>query len=135
MLGIFPSIIQHEINNYENVKLVHQWVRLVNPRKVVAIKAEVEKLLKAGFSGPIPFTDWILNIVLVDKKKVTIWVCVKFRDINKACPKDNFATPLIDQIIDDCFGNKIFSLIERFSRYNQITIDLEEKHKTNFICP
>ena len=105
MPGIDPSIIQHEIKTYENDKPICQKLRLVNPRKAAAIKAKVEKLLKAGFIYRIPLTEWIFNLVPVDKNKGTIRVCIDFRDPNKACPKDNYPMPFIDQIIDECAGN------------------------------
>ena len=47
-----------------------------------------------------------------------ICVCIDYRDINQACPKDNFPTLFIDQIIDDCAGSEIFSLMDAFSDYN-----------------
>ena len=62
---------------------------------------EVEKLLKDGFIYPVSLTDWVSNLVSIDKKQGTICVCVDYRDINKACPKDNFPTPFIDQIVDN----------------------------------
>ena len=62
-------------------------------------------------------------------------MCTDFRDLNKARPKDNYPTPFIDQIIDDCAGDEIFSFIDGFSGYNQIQIRKEDKHKTAFICP
>ena len=43
--------------------------------------------------------------------------------------------PFIDQIIDECVGNEIFSFMDRFSSYNQITIRPKYQHKTTFICP
>ena len=128
------SIVQHEIKTYENAKLVRQKLRSVNPRKVAAIKAEVEKLLNARFIYPIPLIEWVSNPVPIDKKQGTIRVCIDFRDLNKACPKDNYPTPFIDQIIDECAGNDIFSFMDGFSGYNQITIHLEDQHKTSFIC-
>ena len=69
MPSIDPSIVQHEIKTYENSKPVHQILRLVNPRKAAAIKAEVEKLLKAGFIYPVPLTDWVSNPVPMDKNQ------------------------------------------------------------------
>lgn len=48
-------------------------------------------------------------------------VCINFRDLNKACPKDNYPTPFVDQIVDECAGNEIFSFMDGFSGYNQIT--------------
>ena len=135
MPGINPSIVQHEIKAYENAKLVRQRLRPVSPRKAAAIKAEVEKLLKAGFIYPVPLTDWVSNLVPLDKKKGTIRVCIDFIDLNKACPKDNYPTPFIDQIIDECVGYEIFSFMDGFFGYNQISIRLEDQHKIAFICP
>ncbi len=96
MPGIDPSIVQHEIETYENTKPIHQKFRPVNPRKVVAIKVEVEKLLKAGFIYLVPLADWVSNPILVDKKQGTIRVCINIRDLNKAFLKDNYPTPFID---------------------------------------
>lgn len=72
MPGIDPSTVQHEIKTYENAKLVRQRLWSINPRKVAAIKVEVEKLLKVGFIYPVPLTDWVSNPVPVDKKQGTI---------------------------------------------------------------
>ena len=56
-------------------------------------------------------------------------------DLNKACPKDNFSTPYIDQIIDNYAGSVIFSFMDGFSSYNQIEIFPIDQHKMAFICP
>jgi hypothetical protein len=57
-----------------------------------------------------------------------------FHELNKSCPKDNFPTPLIDQIVDECIGFKAFSFMDGFLGYNQIQIKPEDQHKTTFIC-
>jgi hypothetical protein len=96
MLGIDPNILVHEIKTYTGTKPVWKRLRPVHPRNVAAIKLEVEKLLKAGFIYLVSLTDWVSNLVLIDKKQGTIRVCVDYRDINKACPKDKFPTPFVD---------------------------------------
>jgi hypothetical protein len=78
---------------------------------------------------------WVSNLVPINKKQGTIRVCVDYRDINKAYPKDNFPTPFVDQIIDNCARSEIFSLMDGFSGYNQINIVPADQHKTPFICP
>jgi hypothetical protein len=83
----------------------------------------------------VALTDLVSNLVTIDKKKGTIRVCVDYRDINKACPKDNFPTPFVDQIVEDSTGSEIFSLMDGFSGYNQINIVPEDQYKTAFICP
>ena len=52
--GIDPNIVIHEIKTYLDAKPIRQRLRPINPRKVVAIKAEVENLLRVGFIYPIP---------------------------------------------------------------------------------
>jgi hypothetical protein len=131
MLGIDPDIVIHEIKTYPNAKPIWKRLRLVHPHKAATIKLEVEKLLKANFIYPVALTDWVSNLVPIDKKQGTIRVCVDYRDISKACPKDNFPTPFVD----DCDESEIFSLMDGFSRYNQITIVPEDQHKSAFICP
>eukprot|EP00253_Pinus_taeda_P003762 PITA_03762 len=57
MPGIDPAIVVHEIKTYPDAKPVRQRLRQIHPRKAAVIKAEVEKLLKAGFIYPIPLMD------------------------------------------------------------------------------
>jgi hypothetical protein len=56
-------------------------------------------------------------------------------DLNNACPKDNFPTPFIDQIHDDCARSEMFYFMDGFLGYNQIHIKPEDQHKTTFIFP
>jgi hypothetical protein len=134
MSGIDLKIVEHEITTYPDTKPVRQKLRPVNPKKEAAINLEVEKLLKAGFIYPIHLTQWVSNPVPVNKKQGTICVCTDFHDLNKACPKDNFPTPFIDQIIDEFVDCEAFSFMDGFSGYNQIQIKLEDQHKMAFIC-
>ena len=109
MPGINPRIIKHEIKTYPNAKLVRQRLRVLNPRKEPAIKEEIEKFLKVSFIYLVPLMKCVSNPILVDKNQGTIYVCTDFRDLNHACPKDNFPTPFIDHILDVC-GERSFLL-------------------------
>jgi len=135
MPGIDSSIVEHEIKMYLDVKSVRQRLCPLHPKKAAAIKVEIEKLLHVGFIYPVPLTDWVSNLVPVMKKQGPIRVCVDYRDVNNSCPKENYPTPFIDQIIDDCVGCEIISFMDGFSSYNQINIRPEDQYKTNFICP
>ena len=135
MLRIDPWIVEHEIKTYSNIKLVRHKLRVVNPRKAPAIKEKIEKLLKASFIYLVPLTKWVSNLVVVNKKEGKIQICIDFQDLNKACPKDNYPTPFIDQILDNCARDEIFSFMDGFSSYNQIQIKPKDQHKIDFICP
>ena len=71
----------------------------------------------------------------MNKKHEAIQICTDIHDLNRACPKDNFPTPFIYHILDECAGSEIFSFMDEFSGYNQIQIKPEDQHKTAFIFP
>lgn len=87
------------------------------------------------FIRPVDYEKWISNIVPVTKPTGGIRICTNFRDLNKACPKDDFPLPNIDMIIDLTVGNEMLSLMDAFSSYNKIMIALEDQSKIAFTCP
>ena len=82
------------------------------------MKKEIEKLLEVGFIRSIDYSEWMANIVLVKKPTGEIRVCIDFRDLNKACPKDDFPLPNIDNIVDAIASHEMLSLMDGFSGYN-----------------
>ena len=47
-------------------------------------------------------------------------MCVDYRDLNRAIPKDDFPLPHIDVLVDNTAQHNIFSFMDGFSGYNQI---------------
>ena len=41
----------------------------------------------------VEYPEWLANVVLVPKMDYKVRVCVDFRDLNKASPKDDFPFP------------------------------------------
>ena len=72
-------------------------------------------------------------MVPVLKKDGNVRICVDFRDLNKASPKDDFPLPHIDVLVDNTTGCALLSFMDGFSRYNQIKMALEDMVKTSFI--
>ena len=73
---------------------------------------------------------------MVVKKKNGKWrVCVDFMDLNKACPKDPFPMPRIDQLVDAIVGHPRMSFLDAFQGYHQIPLALEDQEKTAFVTP
>ena len=56
-----------------------------------------------------------------------------FTDLNKACPKESYPLPCINQLVDSTAGHQLLSFMDAFSRYNQIKIDETDQEKTSFI--
>ena len=102
MPGIDPSIVEHNIDTWHEVSPILQNKRPIHLSKAPTIKNKIEKLWKSGFIYPNAYTTWVSNPIPVNKNKGTIHACTDFCDLNLACPKDNFPTLFIDQIIDSC---------------------------------
>ena len=79
------------------------------------------------------YPEWLANIVLVKKANGKWRMCVDFTDLNKACPKDSFPLPRIDQLVDSTTGHKLLTFMDTFSGYNQIKMAEEDQEKTSFI--
>ena len=86
------------------------------------IGEEIAKLLAAGFIREVFYSDRLANPVLV-KKKIGKWrMCVDYTGLNKACPKDHFPLPRIDQIIDSTSGCEILSFLDAYLGYHRIAM-------------
>src|ERR1044072_6793799 len=94
------------------------------------IKEEVQKQLDAGFLKVNSYPPWVANIVHVPKKDGKVRMCVDYRDLNRASLKDDFTLPHIDILVDNTAQHKVFSFMDGFSVYNQITMALEYMETT-----
>ena len=72
-------------------------------------------------------------MVPVSKKDGKVWMCVDFRDLNKASPKDDFPVPHIDILVDNMAEHALLSFIDGFSGYNQIKMAPKDMENTSFI--
>ena len=57
---------------------------------LLKIKEEVKKQLDVGFLEVAKYPQWVANIVPMSKKDSKVRMCVDYRDLNRASPKDNF---------------------------------------------
>ena len=132
MPGIDLEIAQHDIDTHAHMVPVKQKLKCMRIEWLLNIKEEVTKQLKVGFIKPMHQAEWISNVVPVPKKDEKVRMCVDFRDLNKACPKDDFPLPHIDVLVDNIASSALMSFMDGFSRYNQIKIAHKDKTKTTF---
>ncbi|KAL0404041.1 UNVERIFIED_CONTAM: hypothetical protein Sradi_2044900 [Sesamum radiatum] len=88
--GIDPDVITHHLNVDPNIRPAEQKKRHFGPEKDKIIQGDVNKLLTAEHIRKIQFPEWLSNIVLVPKPGGKWRMCIDFRDLNKACPKDYY---------------------------------------------
>ncbi|RVW63637.1 Retrovirus-related Pol polyprotein from transposon 412 [Vitis vinifera] len=133
MPGLDPTIVQHHLPILPHARPVKQKLRRLHPRWSLQVKEEIQKQLSVGFLSVVEYPEWLANVVPVPKKDGKVRVCVDFRDLNKASPKDDFPLPHIDMLVDSTAGHPMLSFMDGFSGYNQILMAPEDMVKTSFI--
>jgi hypothetical protein len=114
---------------------VKQKTRKQAPEKQDFIIQEIEKLKQARLICEVAHPTWISNPVVVPKANGSRHLCVDFTNLNKACPKDPYPLPRIDQIIDSTAGCDLLCLLDAYSGYHQIKMAKEDEEKMAFITP
>ena len=87
------------------------------------------KLKQTGAIKEAFYPQWVDNTMVVKKKTGKWEVCMDFTDLNKACPKDLFPMPKIDQLVDATVGHPRMSFLDAFQGYHQIPLVLTIKRK------
>jgi hypothetical protein len=62
-------------------------------------------------------------------------MCVDYMSLNKACPKDPFPLPRIDQVVDSMAGCETLCFLDAYSGYHQIAMKESDQLATSFITP
>ncbi|RDX71034.1 hypothetical protein CR513_49656, partial [Mucuna pruriens] len=85
--------------------------------------------VRRGEENPI----WLANVVMVKKANGKWRMCTDYIDLNKACPKDPYPLPSIDQLVDGALGYALLSFMDAYSGYNQIKMHPQDESKIAFI--
>ena len=129
--GIDPSIAVYKLNEDPNARPIKQKRQSFNPERYAMIGEEVKNLVEAGSIREAYYPDWLANVVLVKKSNGKWRVCTDFTDLNRACPKDCYPLPGIDQLVDAASGHQLLSFMDAYSGYNQIRIDPNDEEKNS----
>uniref|UniRef100_A0A2N9IHQ7 Integrase catalytic domain-containing protein n=1 Tax=Fagus sylvatica TaxID=28930 RepID=A0A2N9IHQ7_FAGSY len=130
MPGIDPGLVAHSLNVEPGTKPVVQPARTFHTEVEAQITPRSEEIACCRFhQANSTSTRWLSNIVPVKKKNGQIRCCVDFRNLNKACPKDEFPLPNMDLLIDSAAGSAMFSFMDGFSGYNQIRMSPRDAEK------
>lgn len=90
MPGLDPAIAIHRLAIETDRRFVKQAPKRMHPDLAAKVEAEVDRLIMAKFIREVQYPVWLANVEPVKKKNGQIRVCIDFRDLNNACPKDDF---------------------------------------------
>ena len=109
-----PEFIYHHLNVNPLIVPKKQLPRRPSKELAEAVREEVAKLKQVGAIKEVFYPEWLANTVVVKKKSGKWRVCVDFTDLNKACPKDPFPMPKINQLVDATAGYPRMSFLDAF---------------------
>ncbi|GKB28815.1 reverse transcriptase domain-containing protein [Tanacetum coccineum] len=81
----------------------------------------------------VHYHDWLSNPMMVKKHDDSWRMCVDFKDLNKACPKDGYPLPEIDWKVESLCGFPFKCFLDAYKGYHQIQMAKEYEEKTAFI--
>jgi hypothetical protein len=119
MPSLDRSIVEHRLPIKPRYRPFQQYPRQCNPKIYPNIKAEITKLLEAGFIRQCHYAEWISNIVPVYKKNGKLRVCIDFRDLNKTTPMDGYPMPVANALVNAAAWHKVISFMHGNAGYNQ----------------
>ena len=112
--GVPRVVIEHKLAVCPDARPVKQKVcRQAQDRHDFIIE-EVQKLKAEGVVWKILHPTWTANPIVVPKHNLKKRMCVDFTDLNRACPKDPFPLPRIDQIVDSTAGCDLLCFLDAF---------------------
>ncbi|KAJ4821432.1 polyprotein [Rhynchospora pubera] len=123
--------IDHQIQLLPNAKPINLRPYRQSYYQKLEVEKIIEELLKNKFIQPStsPFAS---PVILVKKKDNTWRLCVDYRQLNACTIKNRFPIPMIEDLLDELNGAKIFSKIDLRSGYYQIRMKPEDVQKTAF---
>jgi hypothetical protein len=132
MKGIKGPMGEMKIPLKPDARPVKQRPYRMNPKYKQKIKIELDRMLEARIIEPVEEFEWIIPMVVQDKKSGEIKICVDLRKLNDACLHDSFPTPFTYEVVDNVVGHEVYSFTDGFSGYHHIIIAKEDRHKSTF---
>jgi hypothetical protein len=132
MKGIKGPMREMRIHLKPDARPVKQRPYRLNLKYKEKVNIELDRMLEAGIIELVGESEWIIPMVVQDKKIGEIRICVDLGRLNDACLHDPFPTPFTDEVLDNVGGQEVYSFIDGFSVYHQIQIAKEDRHKTIF---
>ncbi|GJR58195.1 reverse transcriptase domain-containing protein [Tanacetum coccineum] len=112
------------INSSQNAKdPVEGGVITLKSSKLVSLECAI------GIMKEIHFHDWLSNPVMVKKHDNSWRMCVNFKDLNKACPKDGYSLTKIDWKVESLCGFPFKFFLDSYKGYHKIQMAKEDEEK------
>jgi hypothetical protein len=127
------DLAQHGIDLNSTIALAHQAKYRLNPNYTTTVKQNIDKLLTVGFIQSIEEVTWLSPIIVIPKKNVKLRIYINFKKLNAATKKDPYPLPFTNEVLNTITWYEIYSFLDGYSGYHQISIVPKDKYKTTFV--
>ena len=108
---MYPKFICHKLNVDPKCNPKKEKPRRSSDIHFDTVKEKVDNLKGARTIKEVFYPNWLA-------KTGKLSICMDFTDLNKACPKDPFSIPKIDQPLNTTFGHSRMSFLNAFQGYH-----------------
>ncbi len=117
---------QHKIKLLPNAKPIKTKQGRWNPKYIVMLKEELDKLLEAGFIKLMETIEWISPMVLTLKKNGKLRVCVNYKALNKVTNKNWYLLLVCEEILEHVIRHEMYTFKDGYRGYYQVKITLKD---------
>jgi hypothetical protein len=99
----------------------------LNPIYKKKVEVEIDRMLEDGIIEPLEESEWIISMVVQEKKQGGIKIFVDLRKLNDAYLHDPFPTSYTYEVLENVGGQEAHSFTDGFTGYHQIKISPEDR--------
>ena len=125
-----------------HISLKNEITPVVQPPRHIAyalrpkLKAALDDLTRKGIvsdvDGP---TDWVSNLVVVEKKDMSLRLCLDPKPLNLAILRERFVIPTPADVQSQLAGKRVFSVIDMKDGYWHVGLTEASSYLTTFHTP
>ena len=123
-----------------HITLKENYTPVVNPPTPHSLKERLRQAIdakvKSGVLGKVDQpTDWVHNLVVVEKKNGSLRLCLDPRHLNDVIKREHYRIPAIREIASEFTGKSVFSTLDLKDGCWQVELDESSSYLRTFATP
>lgn len=100
------------------------------------VKGKLDELEKRGIIAKVNEpTEWLSNLVIVEKPNKSIRLCLDPHELNKVVEREHFLIPTLEEISINLKDKKVFTVLDFKEGYYQVELTEESSKLCSFSTP
>ena len=78
------------------------------------LRGKLDEMERDGIIAKVDCpTDWVHNIVVVEKKNGDLRICLDPKDLNQAIRREHFQIPTYEDVVSRLGGKRFFTILDQ----------------------